>query len=404
MLINNFKTELQLLIACCKAAFDDSYKQFVYNFIERRTIDWNHLLQLSAIHSVRPLLLKGLSCVQTDKIPIHFMDTLNKICEKINIHNILFSNELLVIMDAMKKNHIVIVPYKGVALIHTVYKGMGLREFGDMDLLMHASDIPMMKKTMARLGYKNEFDWAEDEEMMMLRVNSEYNFSLIDALGTHYRVEPHYQAAHPMYAIDLNLKNIENHIIIHSISNYDISLFSPTASLILLLPNHGVSEGWTTLKYLFDIHLLIKDNVTVLDWNFIVQEAKRMSIYNNMLVGLGVIQKVFETPLPVFLIEPMSNRSIQKQIVERVICLNEYEKITFKTQFKKAIFNLRSRDNWRVRLKMCFYQLFMPNNSDFIEIKFHQNLFFLYFILRPFRILYWYFGKKHKIVKKKQSY
>ncbi|MEY4936221.1 MAG: hypothetical protein RIS64_2580 [Bacteroidota bacterium] len=404
MLINNFKTELQLLIACCKAAFDNDYKQFVYNFIEKQTVDWNDLLQLSAIHSVRPLLLKGLLDLQTNKIPADFKATLSEICEKINIHNTLFSKELFSIMDAMKNNHITIVPYKGIALIHTVYKAVGLREFGDMDLLMYASDIPMMKKTMANLGYKNEFDWTDDEEVMMLRVNSEYNFSLIDNLGTHYRVEPHYQAAHPTYSIDLKLKHIENHIFIHSINNHNIPFFSPTASLILLLPNHGVSEGWTTLKYLFDMHLLIKDNAAALDWNFIIQEAKRMSIYNNMLIGFGVIQNVFQTPLPIFLTEFMRKPSIQQQIVERVICLNEHEKVTFKTQFKKGIFNLKSRDNMRVRLKMCFYQLFMPNNSDFIEIKFHKNLFFLYFMLRPFRILYWYFGKKNKIVKKKQSY
>lgn len=400
----DLKTELQFLIVCCQAAFDEQNKPFVLSFIENTSINWTGLLELSATHSVRPLLLKGLSGIQTSRIPVDFLESLNTICEKINIHNILFTKELSRIMMEMKKNNVKIIPYKGIALIHTVYKSLGLREFGDMDLLMYPDDIPMMKKTMSILGYQNEFDWTPDEELRMLRVNSEYNFSLIDAAGTHYRVEPHYRAAHPTYAIDLNLKHLDNQIIVQDIGDSKLSFFTPTASLILLLPNHGVSEGWTTLKYLADIHLLIKEYAHDLDWDFMIQEAKRMRLYNNLLVGFGIIQALFQTQLPLFLNHAMDDPAIQKHIAERLESLNTYEKVGFKSQLKKWIFNIKSRDDISVSIKMCFYQLFMPNNSDFIEIKFHKKLFFLYFVLRPFRILVTYFRWKQKVVKKKLSY
>jgi hypothetical protein len=72
-------------------------------------------------------------------------------------HNLLFAGELLRLLAEFKKNGVAIAAFKGIVLAESLYRDLSLREFCDLDLIVHQEDLSKAENILAACGYRASF-------------------------------------------------------------------------------------------------------------------------------------------------------------------------------------------------------------------------------------------------------
>ena len=67
--------------------------------------------------------------------------------------NLKFTAELFRILDCLEANSIPAIPLKGPVLAETVFGDLALRDFSDLDVLVHAHDVLRAKGALQSLDY-----------------------------------------------------------------------------------------------------------------------------------------------------------------------------------------------------------------------------------------------------------
>src|SRR5271154_5905816 len=121
--------EFKLLLSCARSRPDaGSVRDLV-----SKGIDWQILLKLAAQHCVRPMFLQTLKSVCWDAVPQKIQLELT-LFNKANVQrNLLFTAELLRLLDLFQQNTIPIAAFKGPILAYSVYGHISDREFSDLD-------------------------------------------------------------------------------------------------------------------------------------------------------------------------------------------------------------------------------------------------------------------------------
>src|SRR5262249_27858949 len=117
-------------------------------------IDWQTLLQIAEHHCIRPMLLQTLKSVCWDAVPQKIQLELT-LFSKANVQrNLRFTRELLQLVTLFQQNAIPIAAFKGPVLAHLVYGHISLREFSDLDVIVHQADLSKAEDILTARGYQ----------------------------------------------------------------------------------------------------------------------------------------------------------------------------------------------------------------------------------------------------------
>src|ERR1700694_4580093 len=123
-----FAVENDLLVQCASVRPDPDA---IRSLISQR-LDWEYILERAAWHGVGPL---ASVCLKQYAVPREFAVRLDQQSREATGRNLSGSAELGVLLSAFERNNLVTVPLKGPVLGLHLYGNIGLREFGDLDLL-----------------------------------------------------------------------------------------------------------------------------------------------------------------------------------------------------------------------------------------------------------------------------
>ena len=156
------QTEWSLLRAACAELPAEEKTARIRRLLDSQ-VHWNALLSLAEHHGVAPLFAQSLLSF-ADRIPAEALITLKQGYQA-NLHKALrLSSEFVRIADRLSQAGIEFIPYKGLALAETVYGDIALRQSGDIDLLIHATDLKRVREAVKELGYTPHVRLSEDEE------------------------------------------------------------------------------------------------------------------------------------------------------------------------------------------------------------------------------------------------
>ena len=126
------------MLACCAHASGD---ERIREILEG-PLDWKRLLQLAGHHAVIPQLYQRLSA--SNVIP-QALPLLQQHYEANARQTLWLTRELLRILSHLQRNSIETLPYKGPVLAEILYGNVALRQFSDLDLLIHEADLAKVK-------------------------------------------------------------------------------------------------------------------------------------------------------------------------------------------------------------------------------------------------------------------
>ena len=261
--------------------------------------------------------------------------------------------ELERVLTLLELVQVKVIVLKGAALAVTVYPEIGLRPMRDLDLLVKRSDIRKASELVKSLDY-----FAESTERIPGIGNlSNHHISFRNQGNKNLLFELHWG----LIAGDADWRSPSVGWFFEQVETssskaipFSITTLNPSAHLIYLsahlLLQHG--EAQARLCWLYDIHLLICQRGSEINWGKLFEDAARFHWGPAVGAALEKVHLLFGTPLP-------DDIDIQasKYQDQRTLDLLHRKSVQSKSRFLREYRKIQTLD-WRARILVVLSIIF----------------------------------------------
>ena len=358
-------------------------------------IDWNRLLELAMRHKIMPLLYDGLAKLHSESVPEDFRE-LHKRYLTNAVRNEFLAEELTKILRILETHRIRVLPVKGPALAMLAYGDLSLRMFDDLDLLLRTDNINRAKTALISEGYEPLVELSEIERKA--HIEAGWGCSMRSPEKDYYveldsAVTPEYFSFHLRPAVlweKTETISLGKHRL-HTVS---------AENLLIILCVHGTKHLWKRLAWIFDIGQLVRKR-TDIHWRRVLVRAKTLGGLRMVLMGLEICRQVLGIKLPCEVVRAIEKDHIVGHLARQAI---EKHLLLSGQQVKRSAelrFHLASRECVRDKARHCLFLILTPSYNDWNSVKLPKRLFFLHYVIRPFRLAWKYLAL---IAKRGQEY
>ena len=375
-------------------------------FRSQQGIDWTYLIQISAHHGIIPLLYQNLSTTYPELVPQPILSQMKDYCQSNIQHNLLLTQELFKLLTLFQKHKIPAIPFKGPVLAVSVYGNLALRPFCDLDILIDEQNFLKAKTLVISHKYrlKYELSW----QTTFVDKNHQINLDLHCGLTPSYfpfpfNFEDLWQQTKPILLLNKKIVNL-----------------SPE-DLLIILCLQVAKDTWEKrgqLLKIYDIAQLLHTHQDF-DWQKIIEYASNRSIERLLFLGLFMADDLFGIVLPIEIQQEVQER-IQKDLVIKLYIDRVYKEIFSNMN---NLYKQRNNyfSNFFEHLTLIFlarlliepspknglypgyfvwqfiHLLATPIKEDKLFFMLPQYLDFLYYLIRPIRLMIKYSSRLFKI-------
>ena len=207
---------------------------------------------------------------------------------------LLFEQALFEIDTAFKEKEIEYLVLKGMARAYLIYPDPAARSMVDVDLYLHAEDIPRAIAGLKDLGYQMHEEEFKEE---LLAFSGEFAFYKTRGplIELHSGLEQ-YERLKGIVTIDE--KALWDRTASYQISGKTFKTLCPEHQLLSLSIHLGLVHRFEGLKWFLDIDRLLIAYGKTLYWEELLQTAKRWKVERVVAEVLLTTQELFNTPMP----------------------------------------------------------------------------------------------------------
>jgi len=381
--------EFQILVEAARDQTKGESNRLITALISN-DLDWEYLLQLAGYHGMLPLLYLALKNFDTGSIPIEIQESLKSHYFENTQQNIFLLGKLLKIIQLLRENGITAIPFKGPILSKALYDSYTIRQAGDLDIMVKPEHVVSVIRLLAEQGFHLHYPLSRNQQMALVKISRENRFNL-QSHDSELVIEMHWRFYTSDFFANRDTefiwKQVENSVI----NNVVVSNFKPEV-MVLFLCFHGFKHNWFRLFWIWELAELI-NKTDDLDWDWIIEHAEKFGGQKVLLIGLYVVQSIFGMSLPgsieAIISKDQESVRLAKQIkIEpdpgKLEVLNDFDLLDLQTRFLV-------KNNLISRAKQYLLFAITPNYYDIQPIDLPPALHFLYYIIRPLRLVSKYF-------------
>lgn len=376
----NFSAEQQLLLCCAHTSTDAETSARVGGLV-REKLDWAYLLETSQWHGVLPLLYWKLKDEWAEFVPPEYLKELRARFQSNTARNLFLTGELLKIVRLFESEGVEVIPYKGPALAVAAYGNAALRRFVDLDIMVRKRDVLRAKELLVTLEFMAEPPLNETQEAMMLR--SQHNLPFARDAGR-ILVELHWEVTAKKFSSAFDPERMWKRLETVVLGGATVKTLSKE-DLLLALCVHGTKHCWGRLAWISDIAELTAPRHDI-NWSQVVAEASATGEERMLFLGLHLAQKLLGAHLPEDI-----RRAAESDEQVQTLAGEVRERLFASTEAAPGMladirFHLRARK--RLRGKVSYLRfIFAPTDADLTVFRLPAPLAFLYYFVRPFRLV-----------------
>jgi hypothetical protein len=375
--------EYQLLLHCARTRMDDERVRKIRSLINEG-LDWEHLLKIAEWHGMLPLLYWHLGNKLRPEVPFTFLSRLHNDFLINTHHNLFLLSELLTLLGALYECGIAAVPFKGPVLAVLAYKNIALRQIVDLDIWIREPDFPRAKALLLSRGYNPWMRMTKVEEAIHLRHAHAYTLVRDDGVS----VDLHWSVVEKFSPLYVDLSDCWKRLTPMRIE--DSTIFSlPVEDLIVVSYLQGSRDCWRQLKLVCDFSELIQAHPEI-NWEQVLAQAGRLGSKRRLSLGLLLAHELCEAAIPeTILLEAQTDSTVRSlsSVVHKALFSEDDKRAN---RFESILISLKMKDRLRLRDRVRYltspYWL-MPNIKDKNILPLPHYLAFLYYLLRPLRLV-----------------
>ena len=295
--------------------------------------------------------------------------------------NMLMTSELIKVMKLLEKNKIEAISFKGPVLSQMVYGDITLRQYVDLDILVHEKDL-------GRAAFLlEEIDYTFDKILLTKILENKSIFHDISLSKNGFvTVELHWRFFSNEFNTGLEDIDLKDGLYEITISKQKLKTFK-NEILILYLCIHGAKHNWERIEWLIDISRYIKNYE--IDWAFLLNISNNTKTTKILFSTLYLCSSILNLELPIDISEKIKEEKIQKlsKDFESLFLKRFKDSLTKKVDTKnisKIQFDLL--EGYRAK-SLFLLSLLKPSEIEYQTITLSKNLKFLYYVIRPFNII-----------------
>jgi hypothetical protein len=256
----------------------------------QQPLDWVRLLQLARTHGVLPCLYRSLLRIGPDIVPPDAWTALRHAFQANTQRNLFLAGTLLKLLRLLETHGIAALPYKGPVLAALAYGNMALRQFGDLDLLVHPQDADRAKALLWGQGYR----WLDGRPPTrfprLLKV-----YELVSPDG-HVLVELHWALTSATFFFPLDPAPLWTRLETVSLLETPVRSLAPE-DLLLILCVHGAKHHWSRLGWICDVAAVLQA-APQLNWMRCLAQASQLGGRRMLALGVRLAHDLLGAGLP----------------------------------------------------------------------------------------------------------
>jgi hypothetical protein len=378
--MTTLRAAIEWLLACARIPLKADHAAALHRRLGDH-VDWQEVLRLARQHAVLPLLYHQLKTVGPQVVPRAVWDELQHRVRMNLRRNLSMTAELLKLLHVIEAHGIAAIPYKGPVLAAAIYGDVGLRQFGDLDILVRQQDVLKVKTLLLHQGYQPEVALTPAQEIAYLRFSCEYNFK---NQTNGILLEVHWRLARPYFMVSLDANHLWDHLEPVQLGGRQLHSLKPE-ELLLILCIHGGKHAWERIGWMRDVVQLLHCRRD-LQWDRLMAQATRLGVIRILRLGLFLAHDLLGATLPPAIstwvradakVEPLAMQ-VYQQLFQATPCSSD---------FAHHVFALKMRERWWDRF---VYSCRLPGAltlADLMFLPLPSHLSGLYYCLRPVRLL-----------------
>ena len=371
-----FTPEFELLLASARTMPDHARMEA----LAAAGIDWPALVELAANHGVRPLVYKSLRETCWKRVPPPIQAALDEANQSITGRNLFFTGELLRVTAEFHNAGIKVGAVKGPVIAQMAYGNFALREFSDLDLLVHEADFSRAVELLTQLGYVPSWALECGRVLKFLRHLGEYKLTVafpgID-------IDLHWKPAHDSVALSPALGDFPSGFQSIPIADSTVPTFAPR-DLPLYLASQGGGDQWGDLRRICDLAEFLRAWPQI-DWEPHFQTAQRLGGLRSMLTGLALAHNLLGATLPASAAARIRADATVEKLAKTTVQHLQRQQDSGEA-VSRYLFQMRAKQGARGKIALAYRILADRTSEDGNWIMLPRPLWWAYSILRPLRM------------------
>jgi hypothetical protein len=376
--------EAALLVACARRRLDSDAAARIRARV-RVGLDWAAVLRLAERHRVAPLLHRQLLRACPESVPRPTLDELQRRVVRNARHALALGAELRALLTDFAAHGVPAVPYKGPVLAVAAYGQLALRVFGDLDLVVSASDMARVRERLLARGYRPQLALTERQTAMLASAGRSIGFV---NPASRVVIEIHSGAALDPPLARLDHECLGEPLVSVVVAGAALPSFPPE-TLLVILCLHGAKHRWSRLLWICDVAELVRasyDSGRGWDWDRLLDRVRRWGTERALLLGLCLARDLLDAPVPDAVASRLADHrpvtSLTGEVTRRLFLAASGRP----GALESARFQLRALDRRRDRVRYC-RRVLSPSEADWTSVALPGPLSFLYYPLRLSRLV-----------------
>lgn len=379
--MTTLQPEIDLLLTCARTHLQAEHADALRTRLSD-DLDWDEVVRLARQHAVLPLLYHQLKTLDSQAVPRVAWNQLQHRFRANLRRNLSMTAELLKLQRMLEAHGIAAIPYKGPVLAAAVYGDVALRQFVDLDLLVHRQDLLKVKSLLLSQGYQEYFSLAPAQESIYLQTGCELS---LQHPTKHIWIDLHWHIVRRFNGFPLPLEPLWDRLQPLCLGGQQIDSLAPE-DLLLILCIHNGKHHWDRLGWLCDVAQLLR-RYPQMHWEPLIDQAIRIGAARMLWIGLYLAHDLLGTPLP----DRVGQRMQADPVVPTLAAQLYKDLLQASPQHANRLTrfsqDLKMRERWWDRIRYGYSLSLAVSIEDFTSVQLPSYLSGLYYGLRPLRLL-----------------
>lgn len=270
-------------------------------------LDWTGLEERARYHGLTPLLATSLEAQPRIDVPEEMRQALADSHKSSALAGATKFHELDRVLALTRAEKIPLLLLKGAALARWLYPQPSLRPFGDVDILIHQTDVPRLQACLAARAYQ------PGQELAGGFSDAFYSeLALQQTAPPRLALDVHWHLFVPLYfRRHMNVAWFWERTLEYTHGDSAALLLHPTAQLVHLTVHASLNHRHTPrLLWLYDLALLFAKHGGEIDWDDAARLARTSQVTRSVYDILAQVQEWWGVAAPAPFMETLRNTRV----------------------------------------------------------------------------------------------